>query len=315
MNYPREAFDTHAMLLRLYPKSRYGASCRKDLEETRNALVSDYYQKGDHLAVADLYFTESGFQYHRDTDVLFKVADSLKQLGFYREAAKTFQDLKNTQAYGDPESLDLAIAEAEMKSGKIREAQARLITLLGQKRTGAAGARKARRILADSYYTEKNFDGAIEYYAGAMPVDRNEEGAALTLYRYADTLKRRGQGALALQHYQEALSAAAGTAGALSDSLKGELFMSLGECYFAANQYEKGISLLTQSIPALQKGSDQRWALFRLTGGYIKTNSPDLAEKSSGRVKENTDDPFWAKMADYGLNDGLWFATYEDYLK
>jgi tetratricopeptide (TPR) repeat protein len=315
MNYPRETFDTYALLLRLYPKSRYGASCRKDLEATRNALVSDYYQKGDHLAVADLYFTESGFQYHRDTDVLFKVADSLQQLGFYREAAKTFQDLKNTQAYGDPERLDLAIAEAEMKSGKIREAQARLVTLLGQKRAGPAVVKNARRILADSYYLEKNFDGAIEYYAGAMPFDRNEEGTALALYRYADALKRRGQGSLALQYFHEALNTATGVPGALSDALKGELFLSLGEGYFAAGQYEQGITLLTQSIPVLPKGSDQRWALFRLTGGYIKTNNPDLAEKSSGRVKDNTDDPFWAKMADYGLNDGLWFATYEDFLK
>jgi tetratricopeptide (TPR) repeat protein len=248
-------------------------------------------------------------------DVLFKVADSLKKLGLYQEAAKTFQDLKNTQAYGDAESLDLAIAESEMKIGKIREAQARLVTLLGQKRNGPAVVKRAQRILADSYYMEKNFDGAMMYYAATMPVDRNEEGAALTLYRYADALKRRGQRALALRYYQEALNTSAGTAGGLSDALKGELFMSLGECYFAAEQYEQGISLLTQALPVLPKGSDQRWALFRLTGGYIKTSNPELAEKSSGRVKENTDDPFWAKMADYGLNDGIWFATYEDYLK
>lgn len=313
MNYPREAFDTYARLLSLYPKSPYRASCRQGLEETRNALVNDYYQKGDHLAVADLYFVESGFQYHLDTDVLFKVADSLQRLGLYQQAARTFQDLKNTQAHGDPESLDLAIAEAEMKSGKIREGQARLVTLLAQKRSGATVAKRARRILADSYYREKNFDGAMEYYAAAMPVGRGEEGAALTLYRYADALKRRGQGSLALQYYQEALNSAAVAPGTLNP-LKGELFLSMGESYFATEQYEQGIPLLTQSIPSLAKGSDQRWALFRLTGGYIKTNNPDLAEKSSGRVKENTDDLFWTKMADYGLNDGIWFSTYEDYL-
>lgn len=91
--------------------------------------------------------------------------------------------------------------------------------------------------------------------------------------------------------------------------------MNLGECYFAAGQYDKGISLFTQSLSSLPKDSDQRWALFRLTGGYIKTNNPDLAEQSSGRVKENTEDPFWEKMADYGLNDGIWFATYDDFLK
>jgi tetratricopeptide (TPR) repeat protein len=314
MNYPREAFDTYAMLLRLYPKSPYRVSCRQDLEENRNALVKDYYQKGDHLAVADLYFIESGFQYQQDTDVLFKVADSLQQLGLYQEAAKTFQDLKNTQAYGDPEGLDLAIAEADMKSGKIREGQARLVTLLGQKHAGAAVTKNARRILADSYYREKNYDGAIEYYAAAMPIGRGEEGAALTLYRYANALKRRGQGSLALRYYQEALNSAAVMPGTLPAPLKGELFMSLGECYFAAEQYEQGIPLFSQAIPSFPKGSDQRWALFHLTGGYIKTNNPDLAEKSSGRVKENTDDLFWTKMADYGLNDGLWFSTYEDYL-
>lgn len=315
MNNPREAFDTYAMLLRLYPKSPYRAASQQDMEDSRNTLVSDYYTKGDYLAVADLYFTESGFKYHRDLDVLFKVADSLKQLGLYREASKTFQDLKNTQEYRDPDSLDLAIAEMEMKSGRIREGQSRLVILLGQKRAGAAVVKKAHRILADSYYREMKYDAAIESYAAAMPMDRAEREAALTLYRYADALKRRGLGTLALQYYQDALSTAAQNAEGVPASLKGELFMNLGECYFAAGQYEKGIPLFMQSLSSLPKGTDQRWALFRLTGGYIKTNNPDLAEQSSGRIKENTEDPFWEKMADYGLNDGIWFATYDDFLK
>ena len=315
MNHPREAFDTYATLLRLYPKSRRQVSCRKSLEETRNALINDYYGKGDYLAVADLYFTESGFQYHPDMDVLFKIADSFKHLGLYEQAAKTFQDLKNTQTFADPGILDLAIAEAEIKIGKAREGQARLVMLLAQKGVGGAVVKKARRILADSYYAERNYDWAIESYTAAMPIDRGEKGVALSLYRYADALKRRGRGAQALQYYQEALNSASATPGALSESLKGEIYLSLGECYFAAEQYEQGIPLLTQSLSALPKGSSQRWALFRLTGGYIKTNNPALAEKSSGQVRENTEDPFWATMADYGLNDGIWFATYEDYLK
>jgi len=314
MNNPREAFDTYATLLRLYPKSAYRVSCQQDMEETRNALVGDYYAKGDYLAVADLYFTEGDFRYHRDLNVLFKVADSLKRLGLFREAVKTFQDLKNTQEYRDPDSLDLAIAEAEIKAGKIREAQSRLVILLGQKRSGVGIVKKAHRILADSYYREMKYDAAIESYAAAMPIDRTEKDAVFTLYRYADALKRRGLGTLALQYYQDALNATH-NADALPASLKGELFMNLGECYFAAGQYDKGISLFTQSLSSLPKGSDQRWALFRLTGGYIKTNNPDLAEQSSGRVKENTEDPFWEKMADYGLNDGIWFATYDDFLK
>ena len=315
MNHSRDAFDTYAMLLRLYPKSRYQASCRKRLEETRNALIRDYYGKGDYLAVADLYFTEKGFQYHPDMDVLFKIADSFKNLGLYDQAAKTFQDLKNTQTFADPGILDLAIAGAEMKIGKTGEGQARLVTLLAQKGVGGAVAKQARRILADSYYLERNYDGAIEFYAAAMPIDRGEKGVALSLYRYADALKRRGRGAQALQYYQEALNIAAGTPGALSESLKGEIYLSLGECYFAVNQFEQGIPLLTQSLTSLPKGSSQRWALFRLTGGYVRTNNPGLAEKSSGHVRENTEDPFWAMMADYGLKDGIWFATYEDYLK
>ena len=315
MNHPREAFDTYATLLQLYPNSRYLASCRKSLEETRNALINDYYGKGDYLAVADLYFTENGFQYHQDMDVLFKIADSLKKLGLYEQAAQTFQHLKNTQTYPDSGSLDLIIAEAEIRIGKTSEGQARLETLLAQKSTGGVVAKQAKRILADSYYAARNYDRAVESYAMAMPIERGEEGAALSLYRYADTLKRKGQGALALQYYQEALNSASATPGALSDALKGEIYLSLGECYFATEQYERGIPMLTQSLPSLPKGSSQRWALFRLTGGYIRTNNPGLAEKSSAQVRENTEDPFWASMADYGLKDGIWFTTYEDYLK
>ncbi len=315
MNMNQEAFNAYAALLQLYPKSSFEATCRQGMEETRNILVNDYYRTGDHLAVAGLYFTESGFTYHLDTDVLFKIADSLKRLGLYAQAAKTFQDLKNTQSYPNPEMLDLDIAEAEIKAGKVKEGQARLITLLGQKRVAGIEAKKANRILADAYYTQRNYDSAMAYYAAAMPVNGGEEGAVLSLYRYADTLKRKGQGTLANQYFQQALTAATVTPNALSPMVKGTLQMELAESYLTSANYNQAIAMLTQSLSVLPKGADQRWALFRLTGGYLKTNNPDLAEKSSVRVRENTEDPFWVKMADYGLNDGLWFVNYEDYLK
>jgi tetratricopeptide (TPR) repeat protein len=312
MNLHQQAFDTYASLLKIYPKSPYEPTCRRGMEETRNILVNDYYQKGDHLAVASLYFTEGGFQYQLDTDVLYKIADSLRQLGFYAQAAKTFQDLKNTQTYPNQEKLDLAIAEAEIQSGKAKKGQARLIMLLGQKRLSGLDAKKANRIMGDAYYAERNFDGAMIYYTAAMPMDQGEDGATLSFYRYADILKRKGQQALAHQYYQEIL---ARNGSVLSPSLKGTLQLELAESCLVSAQYDQAVSLLTESLRLLPKGTEQRWALFRLTGGYLKTNNPELAEKSSGRVKENTDDPFWAKMADYGLNDGIWFATYEDYLK
>ncbi|MDX9746044.1 MAG: tetratricopeptide repeat protein [Syntrophales bacterium] len=310
----REAFDNYAVLLRLYPGSPHRIACQREMEANRNILVGDYYVKGHYLDIADLYFTESGFRYHRDWDVLFRIADSLKQLGLYREAATVFQDVKNTQEYGDPDKLDLAIAETEMKSGRIREGRSRLNVLLAQKRTDTVTAKKAHRMLADSYFLEMNYEAAIASYESAMPVDRGEMGAALSLYRYADALKRQGRDGPALRYYQESLDAANMDASPPSVSLKGELLLNLGEMYLGAGQYEKAVPLLMQALAAMPKGTDQCWALFRLTGGHINLNNPDLAETFSGRIRENTEDPFWEKMADYCLNDGIWFATYADFL-
>ncbi|MBN1546237.1 MAG: tetratricopeptide repeat protein [Syntrophaceae bacterium] len=311
----QEAFDTYAMLLRLYPKSPYQAACRQGMEETRNILVKDYYQKGDYLAVADLYFTEGGFQYHLNTDVLFKIGDSLKHLGLYAQAAKTLQDLKNTQGYPNPENLDLAIAESEIKSGNVKAGRIRLTTLLGKKRITGTAARKANQILADSFYAEENYNGAMAYYALAIPMVEDEEGTVQSLYCYADTLKRQGQDSLAKKYFRETLDSATATPNALSASMKGALQMNLAESYLAANLYDQALPLLNQSLSLLPKGADRWWALYRLTGGYLETNNLDLAEKASERIKANTDDPFWSKMADYGFNDGIWFSTYEDYLK
>ena len=66
-------------------------------------LVNEYYSKGDHVAVADLYYATSihGLTRSVDFDTLFKIGDSLKRTNLYEDAALVFNELaksaNNTQ--------------------------------------------------------------------------------------------------------------------------------------------------------------------------------------------------------------------------
>jgi hypothetical protein len=60
---------------------------------------------------------------------------------------------------------------------------------------------------------------------------------------------------------------------------------------------------------------DKHWAEFILSGNYLGINNSDLATEATSRLRSNTNDPFWQRVADYGLNSGLWFTANKSYLE
>ncbi|MDR2861381.1 MAG: tetratricopeptide repeat protein, partial [Syntrophobacterales bacterium] len=306
----QEAYDTYAELLRRYPGSRYLQAAHASAKKIKTDLVNDNYQKQDYLAVANLYFSEKDTQYPWPGDIYYKIADSLKNLGLYEQAIKVFNDILARKLHPDSRMPELAIAQMDVEAGNHKTAQRRLIPLAAQNTSPDATDRKIRRLLADSYYAGGAFDKAASLYAAAMPFDK---GDTLAMYRYINSLKRTNQTDLALRHSQDILNDL--NAIAENSPIKDKFYLNQAELYSLTGHPEKSIALLNQALPSLSDDFDKRWAEFILTNNYIGTNNPDRATEASSRMRLETNDLFWQRIADYGLNGGLWFTANKDYLE
>jgi len=312
-NRPQEAFDAYSELLQRYPGSRHLQTAQASVKRMKTDLINNNYQKQDYLAVANLYFSEKDPQYPWSGDILYKIADSFKNLGLYEQAARLFSDMQTRKLHPDSRIPELAIAWMDVDSGNYRAAQRRLIPLVTKKPAPDAVEREIRRLLADSYYFAGGaFDKAAELYAAAMPFDK---GDTLAMQRYVNALKRTNQTTLALQHSQNILNDAEAISAKEGSSLGDRIYLDRAELYSRSGQPEKSVNLLNRAIPSLENDFDKRWAEFILTNNYVEMNNPDLATEAANRLRQNTNDPFWQRIADYGLNDSLWFNTNKNYLE
>ena len=307
-----EAYNAYSELLQRYPSSRYLRNAQGSIKKIKTDLINDNYQKQDYLVVANLYLLEKDPQYPWSGDILYKIADSLKNLGLYEQATKVFNNIRNKKLYADSRVVELAIAQMDIDAGNHKAAQKRLLPLTTTNPPADAVDRKIRRLLADSYYAGGEFNKAATLYAEAMPFDK---GDAFSMYRYINALKRTNQTNLALQYSQNIIDDLNAIPDKESSLIKNKIYLKQAELYSASGDPEKSIALLNRTIPSLSDDFDKHWAEFLLTGNYSGINQHDLATEASSRLRLNTDDPFWQKIADYGLNTSLWFTTNKSYLE
>lgn len=63
--------------------------------------------------------------------------------------------------------------------------------------------------------------------------------------------------------------------------------------------------------PTDQKSADDKWAQFQSGREHLSANKPILAEKGLNELKNGGGDPFWAKIAEYALDENRWAQKYQ----
>ncbi|TRZ75705.1 MAG: hypothetical protein D4R93_04575 [Deltaproteobacteria bacterium] len=60
-----------------------------------------------------------------------------------------------------------------------------------------------------------------------------------------------------------------------------------------------------------QRLADVKWSHFQSSRQHLNANQPTLAEKSLTDLKSGGGDPFWAKIAEYALEENRWAQKYQ----
>lgn len=317
----REAFDTYSRYLRKYPRGKYLDEVLRDYKLIAGQLVGTYYGKGDHVAVADLYYAASvhGLTSSVDFETLYKVGDSLKKIGLYDDAALVFSEMtkqaNNTQ---NENRAILAMAEMDMLRGRNKEAEQKLQSILNQTKTKTKDPQaqhKAKAMMADVVFRQGLYDRAIQSYRDILNTTKNPEDELPVYDRYAGALKEKNMCALAIRYYLKIIEAAGKDEKRYSPKYLADAYMGLGDCYFAEKRIKEGMAMYQQAMTLNPVQGQKMWQIYRIGQEYWRAENYPEADNAFGLLKAGQDGPFWSKVIEYQTESGKWSNKYAHYLK
>ncbi len=311
----REAFQASFTQLRRFPNGRCREAGLQTLKGSTELLVHEDYARGDYLRVADTFLSayEGAWVKSVDFETGYRIADSLRRVGLYREARRVADHLLMTERDGRNRNALLVIAaDVSYRERHYDEAE-RLVTELS--RQAAMLDREDRqalqRLQGDLYLRKGQYPKAAASYADVAgegmpdaPALHRSYGVAL---RFSDACPS------ALQQFQLAIRQSEKNKAANSQVLQDAL-AGAGDCYLMTRKYTEAVAAYKQAVESVQGGSQNPWTLYHLGKGYVEMKNLTEANRVFSELKVRTGDDFWNKTIDYTLSEAAWTEKYRKYL-
>lgn len=300
----KEAFAAYIELLSRFPRSRHSEESRKGLSDQADILLNEYFEKGDHAALSDLYFQSyaKGFLTLNDFDKAFKIGESLRKTCLYDDAAEVYSILAEIPKEREKENrLIFALVEIYAAQEKYGDAEDKLLSLLKQ---GAVKDRKvingAKRILADIYYKKGLFEKAVPLYAAVLDAAAAAEGGEV--YRnYGRCLLSINMRQAAIVNYLKALRHYGRYPQKFNADILADVYTGLGDAYYGEMRYREGVAMYQQALAHISDDDGKKWLEYRIGQGYAGMKDLQKAESSFAQLKGAAEGEFWPKVADYGV--------------
>ncbi len=311
----REAFLASFTQLRRFPNGRCRDAGLQTLKGSTELLVHEDYARGDYLRVADTFLSayEGAWVKSVDFETGYRIADSLRRVGLYREAHRVADHILMTERDARNRNALLVIAaDVNYRERHYDEAE-RLVTELS--RQAAMLDREDRqalqRLQGDLYMRKGQYPKAAASYAEIAGAGVADEAA---LHRsYGIALRFSEACPSALQQFQLAIRQAeknkAANSQILQDSLAG-----VGDCHLQTRKYTEAVAAYKQAVETAQGGSQNPWTLYHLGKGYVEMRNLNEANRVFSELKVRTGDDFWNKTIDYTLSEAAWTEKYRKYL-
>ncbi|MBN2516043.1 MAG: tetratricopeptide repeat protein [Deltaproteobacteria bacterium] len=313
-----QAFDTFTVLLNRFQWGKYNDAVKENLIVCAGYLVNQNFSKKDYIAVSDIYFKaiKNGLSEKCDFETLFKVGISLKNTGLATLATSVFEEMKDmSKNNSNTVRISLALAEIDYDQGRFDSAKKIAMNILKkQPLTDETVLVNTKKLLGDIYYRERLFKKAAGFYADVLGSGKDCDRIDVVYKRYADSLKEMGFSPSALINYKKAISICKNMNSAYCKPIVTGAYEGLGDCFYKAGQYQKGISMYKQSLAYVPENEQNFWTLYEIGRGYMNLNDEISADMAFKSLTEKSREEFWARVVDYYREDRIWSEKYGEYL-
>lgn len=301
----KEGFAAYQSLLSRFPRGRSSEEGRKKLKLQARPLVEVSYEKGDYLAVADIYFQgyAKDFIPGDDFATAARIGKSLLMIGLYDDAAEVYGSMqKNCPDREQAKTITLALAKIDLGKNRDAAAEEKLSALLKVGGIKDQALRNDVKItLADLYYKKGLLAKANSLYAEALLV--RGEGQGVVYRNYGRSLQAAKLSDRAIVNYLKALKDYEQYPKSYPADILVEIYGGLGNSYYDLKKYREGIGAYRQALAQAGEGDAEvrNWLTCMIGKGSLHLKDFTAAEKSFTQVKANAVGEFWPRVADYVL--------------
>ncbi len=310
-----EAFREFQHVGSAYPQGPFAAPSRAWMMASLEKLLDDSFQRGDHAAVAALYFRIPARDLQKQLDFgrLHGIGKSLASVGLDGEAMAFWKSLRRRAP--DDRARDLlavSVARLHLKHGEAAEATRLLQDVRGKGDASLQG--EVAALQAELLGSAGRKGEAILRYEEALNRMPGKEELSALHRDLARLLDAEGRTDRAIEEYRKALQGLSADperhAVALADGR-----VRLAECYLKDGKdasVREGIRLLEDVSGAAPEASLRRWSSYRVGRALEGRGNPAGAEKAFARVRGAGEDEFWGKVADFAREDAQWSRKYRN---
>lgn len=269
-------------------------------------MVNENYEKGDYLAVADIYLRAYGKDTvsRDDFNTALRIGNSLLMTGLYDEASAIYGTLKKIYPDRERESIiTLALAKIDVAKNLDSAAEEKLSAVLA----GGGGKNPALRndikiTLADLYYKKGLPAKANPLYAEVLLAGGERQGRLYS--NYGRSLQAAKLSDKAIANYLKALKDRERHPESYPADILTDIYGGLGDAYYDLKRYQEGIAAYRQALShAGEEDTEVRtWLAYMIGKGSANLQDYTGAQKSFTKVKANAVGDFWPKVADYSLD-------------
>ncbi|MDD5475603.1 MAG: tetratricopeptide repeat protein [Syntrophales bacterium] len=303
--YP-EAFETAHRLHLESPWGSYRRENMLNLSEIAVLLINRYHDSGDHLAAVNTFLLSRrhGITEEGDYDSLFKAAKSLENVGLSAVSRSVLENLASR--FRDERRRGramLALAELDLREGLYESAEKRAGEVLAKASLHAKSlAPGAQELLGDIAFGRKDYGAAERHYATLAAAALFPEARARASCKYGDTLMALGRYSQALTQYEKALDAVEKNGLPDNGDIAVRSYKGIAESQYRLGQYGESAFFYGLVLKKVPDEGAESWSFYRMGQSYAKLSERDRALQNFESMKENADDPFWHRVADYARN-------------
>lgn len=309
----RKAADIYIDFLQQYPQSKRVADATIGLKKAAGALIDEYYDKKDYLAVAYVYFKSYRIVTLRANEYpqVSKIAFSLKELGFiddYLTILNRYLKVAVDESIINKVTLD--IADGLINQGKYDEAQTKLNELAFKPSVKkSVMMTEIRKNLAEIAYRRQQYDQAVVNYDAVLRSGQEISDPGTIYAKYARSLNERQENTQALQNYL--LAAKYLKEEKQKKVSAGITYKEIGDLYLKSNNLAGGLDMYNKALASTTDKELKFWSQFLVGETYLRMNKDDQAQNTFAQIKiDSGPEGFWTKVVDFYQSDAKWWEKY-----
>lgn len=286
-----KAINEFKKLLPLEKDSRFHIEAQKMIHQALVLLIDRYSHQEGVLPIIYSYtdYLSLSLGDVQNLKTLLQIGEAYQAIGMTTEAVKFYERVKQADAkgiYTDRIFLDLGRIHLSQNNPQEAELVARSF-IKNYPRSGQIA--EARKLLADSFKQQGNYDLALEEYTSLLATE--EEDPARIHYLMAEAYDAQKKRNLAIQAYQKTIDTFDRKAQIIPPYVP-EAYYNLGTRLFEANRFPEAAKALRTAIQLFPENPRKDWANYLLAEAFRTLKDPSQAttQFSDLAKSENSDD-------------------------